>query len=456
MEGTEFTGMFNRVSAILKTLKHLPDRVSDEDIEGLEHFVTGSLAATAKSALAPRTRDATLAIFDSLVVWMEGFERARREGKKIIMTSLTIPVELFYCFKNAYPVTNELITTLGGLLLEGNSDRYWDFAMGAGLPDTMCSSSGVSIGANIMHVDFQPTAVASGYPGDCDTNAKQQEFLAQYLGVPHLMVEKPVDDSARGREQYLQSTHDFIEKLEDLLGEKMDEELMREVAENHNKGTELYWELSDMLRLSPCPVPNVAALYVVAIGLTMWGKKEGVQSIQRLVDASRRNLEENDYKEKVRSLWCWTGFYYDLWEFFTWMEERGITYLGDALSILFPNFIDTSSRDTIIEGFANFAWDYPMTRQMGSPSMSAKWTDDIIHSARERRADCVFFAGHHSCKHAWSIFSIVRKEVIKKARVPVFALEGDTWLRKSTALYAIQHQIEEFVDNVVVKKKASA
>jgi len=136
------------------------------------------------------------------------------------------------------------------------------------------------------------------------------------------------------------------------------------------------------------------------------------------------------------------------------MEERGYTYLGDGLDFLFPEIIDTTSRESMLEGLAVEARNMPMTRQVGGNSMSMCWLEDALFAARDLKADCAIYSGHHSCKQTWSVSSILRAELMNRANVPMLSLQGDSWLKRTTPMSVIQDEIEEFIKNVVLPKRA--
>jgi carbonic anhydrase len=84
--------------------------------------------------------------------------------------------------------------------------------------------------------------------------------------------------------------------------------------------------------------------------------------------------------------------------------------------------------------------------------MSKQWTEDVVYAARELNADCVIYCGHHSCKQTWSVVSILREELMKRAGLPLLILQGDSWIKRMTPMSVIQQEIDEFVKNVVAKK----
>jgi benzoyl-CoA reductase/2-hydroxyglutaryl-CoA dehydratase subunit BcrC/BadD/HgdB len=93
-----------------------------------------------------------------------------------------------------------------------------------------------------------------------------------------------------------------------------------------------------------------------------------------------------------------------------------------------------------------------MGRMMGSESISVRWLDDVVYAIKEFKADAAIFAGHQGCKQTWSVFSIVRNEILKRTGIPVLGLQGDSWIRTATPITAIQKDIEQFIDIIVVKQ----
>lgn len=448
-------GMFDRVSSLFGVIDMLPETMSDEEIEGLLFLLPYDASHSLNAMLIPRTREGSLAFMRMLSAWLKEAKRAAEEGRKPILVPFCFPPELLHCFDNAFPITSELLSTLGVVALEGQGERYYDMALGLGLPDHICSSNAIEVGSMLGSDDFQPKAIISAAPGSCDINAKTHELVARYHGIPQFILEKPVDDTGRGREQYEKNYRTLVGELEGFLDEELTEEKLRRTCEKANECTELLMELWDLHKEVPDPVPNLFSLYTYGTRFSMWGTDPGIKCMQTMVDVSKRRLKEGAYpadKEVARFLLTYTSYYFDLAEMFNWMEEKGYSYLADGLGLLFPQPIDTSSRDSMIRGLAEEAWNMPMTRQVGAESMSMHWTEDVVYSCRELKADCAIYSGHHSCKQTWSVASILRKELMDRIGVPMLSLQGDSWLKRTTPMSVIQHEIDEFITNVVASK----
>jgi len=454
-----YEGLINRVYEIFSIVDKLPERMSDEEVEGVTRLLPSDLQKTMRAFLVPRLRKSSLVFLKAIKAWLDGAHQAKREGKKVILVPFNFPPEIVYCFENAWPITSEVLSTLGVAALEGQGERYWDYAMGLGLPDFACSANMIEVGSCLTESDFAPDAVINDCFASCDINSKTHEFLARYLDIPLLFLEKTVDNTERGIRQYYRYFEALIRDLEEFLEEELDEERMREVIGYANQASELYWELWDLHRFSPCPVPNAFSLMTYGVRYTMWGTEDGVRVMRSMVETSKERLERGEYpaeEEVARSLWTYTSYYFDLAGLFNWMEENGITHLGDGLDLFFPRVIDTGSRESMLEGMAEITRNMPMTRWMGAPSMSMHWLDDLAWWARELSADCCIYCGHHSCKQTWSAVTIVRNELMKRAGIPTLVLQGDSWIRRMTPIETLQELIQEFVDNVVRRGRRRA
>jgi benzoyl-CoA reductase/2-hydroxyglutaryl-CoA dehydratase subunit BcrC/BadD/HgdB len=456
MKLTTPVGLFNRLAAPMALFNRLPPSVLEKAGAGLlalRSLLPYEMGSALGSFWAPPVRPASVAFIKMLSQWISEARNASRTGKKVFLLPFNFPSELIHAFDSATPLTSEVLSTLAAAA--GQGEQYWDMAMGLGLPDHLCSANTIELGSMLGTEDFKPQAIISAAPGGCDVNAKIHEFVAHHLGIPQFFLPKPPDDSGRGRKQYGLYMHNLIAELEKFLGEEMTEAKLRRVLEKANRCTELYYELWDLHKAVPCPVPNLFSLFMYGTRFTMWGTDAAVKTLETMVKVCKERLAKKSYpaeKEVARCLWAYTSYYFDFLGFFNWMEDRGYTHLGDGLDLCFPQLVDTSSRDSMIEGLAEAAWNMPMTRQVGAESMSRSWTEDVIYAARELKADCVIYCGHHSCKQTWSVVSILRSELTRRTGLPLLILKGDSWMKRMTPMSVIQQEIDEFIRNVVTKK----
>lgn len=449
-------GLFRRVEDLIQVAMLLPRGMSDQEVEGLLHVLPPDTSRSMRALLCPRFRDVSLDFIHMIGGWIREARRAREEGRKVVLVPFNFPPEVIYLFRDAVPITSEVLTTLGVAVLEGQGERYWDYAMGLGIPDFLCSSSTIELGSVLTGSDFEPDIIVQSAPGACDANSKIHEFVSLHMGIPQVILEKPTDTGPRGRELHHRYFLAFIRRMEEMIGEELDEGRMREVLEEANRAAELYYELYDLRKFSPCPVPNIFSIFTYGTRFTCWGRPEATRMMRSMIQLSRRRLDAGEYpapEEVARCMWLYIGYYFDFFGFFNWMEERGITYLNDVLSLCQPRFVDTSSKESMLDGLAETCFEYPMTRQMGADSMSITWIDDMCHFIRDLGANCAIYSGHHACKQTWSVINQVRKEIMERTGAPVLCLQGDSWIRRMTPISVLQEEIQSFVDNVVRRRR---
>jgi len=451
---TSGEGLFERVHAILKMLGLLPEQISEEQLNEILKILPSGFEDSARFMLAPSRWELSRTSLLAILTWLEEAKSTKEGGGKVILIPFNFPPEIIHAFENASPITSEVMSTLAAGMLESGGEEYWDYAMSLGLPDHLCSGNTIELASILAGADLKPDAIISATPGGCDVNAKIHEFVSQLINVPQLFLEKPTYDtnSRRGREIYFKNFRRLVKDLEEFTGERLKEENLRRVAEKANQATELYNDLWELRKRIPCPVPGSSAFLAYGMRFTMWGRDEAVESLKRILEVSIRNSEDEEYnsqEEAARLLWVYLPFYYESYQYNEWLEMNKVTNIGDALLLFYPQFIDTSSRDTILQGFAESAWNMGMTRQMGAESISMRWTEDIIAAVKEFHVDFAVYCGHHSCKQTWSAFTILRNELRKRVGVPILRLQGDSWIGKMTPMSAILDELSLFLKNVV-------
>ncbi len=141
LEMRPYEGLIDRAYEIFTILDKLPDDMSDVELDGILHVLPSDLRKTMAAFLASRIRGTSMKFLRNIKGWLDGAHRTKEEGGKVFLVPFNFPPETLYMFEGAWPVTSEVLSTLGVLALEGQGERYWDYAMGLGLPDFACSAA---------------------------------------------------------------------------------------------------------------------------------------------------------------------------------------------------------------------------------------------------------------------------------------------------------------------------
>jgi len=200
MSSSVQAGLFNRALNLFGVIEGMTKPPSDEELAGLLRVLPPESRKNIAAFFEPHVRRSGLSVLRLIMEWLYAAREAKASGKKVVLVPFNFPPELVLAFDNAVPLTSEVLTTVAAVGLEGGVERYGELMMGLGLPDHICSSNSVEIGSVLSGHDLVPDVILSAAPGGCDANSKIHELLAHRLAIPHLLLEKPVDDSPEGHE----------------------------------------------------------------------------------------------------------------------------------------------------------------------------------------------------------------------------------------------------------------
>jgi benzoyl-CoA reductase/2-hydroxyglutaryl-CoA dehydratase subunit BcrC/BadD/HgdB len=449
---------FERALGILDMISLLPDTISDEEIEGSKDFTFPDLQNTFLGVLElESSREVEILLFKRLMEILREAQSAQASGKKLVFIPFTFPPEILWGFETVFPVCTEIVGGLITNICAGQGERFWDFAMGLGLPDSLCSANTIAVASLLAGPGLKPDAIVSNSPGSCNPNAKIHAFASDYMGIPQFILEKPVDESRRGRELYFEYLKRLIADIEEWAGEELKEDRLRAVMEKSYECVRSYYDLWELRKAKPCPVPNMFNITLLVARAQMWGRQEAVDVMQRMVEVAKERLARGDFtggREVARVYMGYIYFLFDFAGFFTWMEKKGISILGDVLAIHYFPEMDMTSKDSMLRGLSQIAFDFPMTRQMGASSISVQWVEDIKYAIQDLDADACIYCGHHACKHTAGAISYFRKQLMKELKVPTLLLMGDAFDKRHLPTSMIQEEIDLFIDHVVSRKNA--
>ena len=387
--------------------------------------------------------------------WLK-LANAKQEGKKVVWIPFNFSPEILHAM-DILPLTVEMLSSVLMLLEEGITS-YIDLSVEHGFPETMCSTQKGAIGLLEAGIIDKPDLIVNGAAGFCGPNAKGYEYMAHKFDIPIIFIDDPYYHDQRAYDYYVRGFKRIVKGLEEMTGNKVDEDRLREVCELSNQATELYMEIAELKRNVPNPVPNAYNSGHTATRLMLAGTQDAVDFYQMMLAVCKERLKNGEHvkpEERIRLYVMYTGLYFDMF-FQTWLEEEmGVTYLMDILQAFDSNpFIDTSSTDTMIRDLAIASLNMPMARQLkGSWNGAAGWLEDTLYYAENYKADCMLFTGHIACKQAWGAYRLVADEVKNQLGIPSVRLEADGWDSRITPMPIIKEKLSDFFDMVLENKK---
>ena len=376
---------------------------------------------------------------------------ARERGKKIAFIPFNCSPEIFHAL-DIVPVGVEVLNSFAMVLEEGIHE-YLDLAVERGLPDTMCSAQRGVVGMLEAGVIEKPDFLINGAAGSCDPNSKIFEYISEKWDIPALYLDVPYSHDRRAIDYYTEGYREVVAALQELSGNKLDQDRLREVCQLTNQCTEIIMEINDMKRQVPNPVPNYYNLNHLAQKLMLVGTPDALAFYRKALEVCEERMRNGLHvlpEERIRLIMMYTGIYFDQGLHYWFQEEMGVSYLMDLLVFYdFNPIIDTTNTDTMLSGLAEGMLNLPMTRQLkGSWDMPANWLEDLLLYVERYKADCLAFTGHAACKQVWGVYRIVADEVRRQLGVPSLRLEGDGWDSRVSSLDVIKEQFTDFFETL--------
>ena len=389
---------------------------------------------------------ATAAYFNLM---REGFKGKR----KVVIHPFNFPPEILHAL-DMTPVFIEFISTIAALAPEKYPDnvlRYLDYGYEIGLPGSLCAGQLGGAGA-LLYGDWpKPDLILSGAPGFCDVNSKILEYTARTLDIPLMHTDMSAYHNDRAMAYYRQSFRDVVSRLEEFTGNRLDPEMLRETIDNTNRVIELYNEISGLQTVAPSPIPNLYAFLNVGMKFTVGGRKEAIPVYEAVLNSAKKKMKKGKgalKNEKIRCLMLYTSIYFDR-DFNDWLEENGVSLIMDILSYFPLTPVDTTSVDTMLDGLADMALNFPMARQMKGPlDDTGGWAEDMVFLAKKYKADCAVFSGNPACKRAHGSLRLLSDRLKNEVGIPTLNLEADSWDRRVTGMPAIKEKIMDFLEAV--------
>lgn len=433
----------------------LPDDLDLEDpgmkamIDAMPESQRGTFLAMAKD---PGVRRMSNVFNTELGKYWDSVYNAKARGKKVVYIPFNCSPEIFYAM-DLVPVGVEILNTMAMTLEEGLHE-YLDLAVERGLPDTMCSAQRGVVGLLEAGLLEKPDLLINGALGGCDPNSKVFEYMSEKFDIPALYLDVPYYHDERSLDYYTNGYKKVVEALEEMTGNRLDEDRLREACDWSNQATDLIMEINELKKNVPNPVPNYYNANHLATKLQLVGTPSAVEFYRTALEVCEERLRKGQHampEEKIRFMMMYTSIYFDN-SLHSWLqEEMGVSYVMDILIYYdsYP-FIETASKDTMLAGLAKGMLNLPMTRQLkGSWDMPANLLDDTLYYVDKYKGDCLVFTGHTACKQVWGVYRLVADEVRKQLGVPSLRLEGDGWDSRITSMAVIKEQLEEFFETLM-------
>jgi len=396
-------------------------------------------------------------VFQPYVDLIDELIKARENSEPIVLHNFTVIPDIIYGM-DLSPYSHE---TVAFICPTEYTAAYKDLSFARHTPEHLCTLLSTSLGMALSNVLLNPTAIVfASHP--CDSGMAACQALSEYYGVRPFIIDSPYNDSIEAHEYFADQIMESLKYLEEMTGKRVNLDRMREVVKRSDKAHELLYQINELKKKKPCPIPLGGILRGVSIA--MWllaGSEKTVHWLERfLADAKHRAEKEigGIYEEKMRIAWINTFPTFDP-AIFQWMEER-----FGAVSVIFqgaehaywptykPKRKDDYdySLDELCGIFADKSLNTPMARQ--ARGHLDYFIRDAVHWCRDWDIDAAIFSGHIQCKATWSSAQLVKEVLMDELGVPTLIYELDLLDPRVTSAKQIVGIFEPFLEMVAENK----
>ena len=308
-------------------------------------------------------------------------------------------------------------------------------------------------------------------PSGCEPRYKWFHALKKYLpDVPlHIYdAQSPPDDvdcrSPEVADQYvnhnLTQLRSLVAFLEGHTGRKLDEDKLAETLSKSQEAELLWWEVNQLRKAVPAPMPSQDFFSSMAVGMYMKGSQEAIDFNRELRDEVKERIEKGIGVipvEKYRLLWGGIPMWFNM----------GIFNYFESLAAVFA--IETSyghgnrheidiNRDDPLEALVRRNYWQMVENRVESEEVEcgSSQADKFLEYVRDYSIDGVIMHNTRSCR-AVAIGQQHTKNILRNyLKVPSMFVETDMGDARTYSDTQVKMRINAFMETLVAVKEGAS
>jgi benzoyl-CoA reductase/2-hydroxyglutaryl-CoA dehydratase subunit BcrC/BadD/HgdB len=342
---------------------------------------------------------------------IQELNEAKEKGKKVVGT--------FCVF-----VPDEVILASGAIgvgLCSGS--QFWIEDGEKVLPRNLCPLIKAFVGAKVSRTCpyFQSCDMIVGET-TCDGKKKAYEIVEEYMPV-HVM-ELPQMKREKNYEQWKDEIKLFINKMEELTGNKVTVENLKKAIDLCNRKRRALKRLYDLRKNTPSPISGLDALLVSQIAF-LDDIERFIENTNKLCDELEERVKSLEPNGKKRIMVTGTPMAIPNWKLHSIVESLDAEIVVEETCTgtrYFEGEVSTEG-DTIDDLLNNLADRY-MNINCACFTPNEGRTEDIIRYAEEYNVDGVIYYNLSFC-HTYAIEYKKVEKALKEKNIPMLNIETD-------------------------------
>ena len=309
-----------------------------------------------------------------------------------------------------------------------------------------CSFHRCSMGAMSEGIWPQPAAIV-GVSNVCDGQVKLLQLFGQMKGIKPIIVELPTEVSESAVDYVELQLKELIAELEELKGEKLDDEKLREVIRSSNRSQRGLMRINELRRQIPCPLHGTRALNsIYASMVQIWATPRIPQLYEQLAREIEEKGQIGEGKERFRlfllvSYPTYKTLFFDCLE-----KEMGAIIVMDEMSNVY--YWDELDEKNPVRSLAYKALRHPIS---GMIEKRVYWACKL---AQDYKVDGAIHMSHWGCRQTTGGVGVLR-ESLAEIGIPLLNIDLDLIDSRAYSPGQLKTRLQSFAE-MLGDRKGSA
>jgi len=293
------------------------------------------------------------------------------------------------------------------------------------------------------------------FGGGCIPAMKIFQSFTEHFDVPAYIADGPQIPPEQMTDEVIsfasEQFWDFIHWLEDLKGEKLDMDRLKEVVRLSDRACELWDEAMDYRRFVPTPF-SAAEIGVMFVMVVLPGTQEAVDFLERFRDEVKERAEQGIGcvpQERFRLFWDNIPLWYNM-GLFNYFEKFGAVVVAETYSAAWSIRLDP---ENAIESLVRKSMlSFPLVSNVSLQ----KRIDMVLDSCRKYKIDGAILHSNKSCKPISLGQMDVRRALMDSLEIPSVMFEADHMDVRDWNEAQVKNRLDAFMDMLEQRKYGNA
>jgi len=288
-------------------------------------------------------------------------------------------------------------------------------------------------------VDFWPKPAAIvGTSNICDGQVKLFQLLGRRYDIKPILVEFPIEATEDAVDYVESQLRQVIAQLEDLKGEKLDEQKLKNVIQTANQARQGIVRINELRKQVPCLLHGARAFNAINTSLVqIWATSRLPQLYEQLIkETEERRQRGNDEGERFR-LFLMVGYPSYKTLFLDCLEkELGAIVVMDEMSNAYWDDIDEANP---IRGLAYKTLHHPLCGTI------EKRAERACRLSQDYKIDGVIHVSHWGCRQTSGGVGVLR-ERLAEIDIPFLNVDLDIVDPRTYSPGQLKTRLQGFVE----------